>query len=47
MNTNVRILKKILTNQSQKYIKRIIHHYQVSFIPGIRRWFNIHKINMI
>ena len=39
-------LNKILTNQIQKYIKRIIHHDQVGFILEI--WFNLSKsINVI
>ena len=48
MKIDPNILNNILANHIQPYVKKIIYHEKVGFIPGMQGLYNIRKsINII
>lgn len=47
VNTDTKIFNKILLKPTQAHIKKIIHHDQVGFTPGMQGWFNLYRVIFI
>jgi hypothetical protein len=47
LNIDIKIFNKILGNQVQEHIKKVIHHDQVAFFSSLQGWFIYKSINVI
>jgi hypothetical protein len=47
VNIDAKLISKIMANQTQKPMKKIVYHDQVKINPGMLGWFNIHKSSNI
>ena len=47
MNIDAKKFTQIIANQTQQYIKRLIHNGSVGLIPEMQDWLNIRRSNNV